>query len=149
MNIIPDPFLALLQVVPFLVLMAGLHAILFKPMLAYLHDRTHATVGARKDAQALSEKADARLAELEAALARARSEVADLRAARRADAQRAYQAVITEARQAADLQIGDAVDVIHGEATQAREQLDAHARTLARDIASQVLGRPLVTQLEA
>ena len=39
MNIIPNPTLLLLQLLPFAVTFAGLYLILFKPMFAYLEER--------------------------------------------------------------------------------------------------------------
>jgi F0F1-type ATP synthase membrane subunit b/b' len=61
MNIIPDPILVVLQALPFLVLLAGLHVILYKPMLAYLAERREATAGAKKAAQELQERAALKL----------------------------------------------------------------------------------------
>ncbi|MDP2307228.1 MAG: ATP synthase F0 subunit B [Pseudomonadota bacterium] len=148
MNIIPDLVLVGTLMVPFLVLVAGLHFILYKPMLAYLDARAEATVGARKEAEALQAKATARLAEWEAALAQARREVAEFRALRRAAAQAKHAGVVAEARAAAETRIGQAIAVIRAEADSARTELDATSRALSREVATQVLGRPL-PQLEA
>lgn len=148
MSIIPDPILALLQVLPFLVLMLGLHFILFKPMLAYLEARDHATVGARHDAQALAAKAEAKLRDYEQALEKARNEVAEYRAARRAEAQKVYMTRVAAAREASDKRLGGAMATITTEAREARSQMGGRARALAVEAASQVLGRP-VNQVEA
>ena len=148
MSIIPDPILALLQVLPFLVLMLGLHFILFKPMLAYLEARDHATVGARHEAEALAAKAEAKLRDYEQALEKARNEVAEFRAARRAEAQKVYTAKVASAREAADKRLGSAMATIATESREARSQMGGRARALAVDAASQVLGRP-VQQVEA
>lgn len=149
MSIIPDPILALLQVLPFLVLMLGMHLILFKPMLAYLSEREHATTGARKQAHALAERAEAKLQEYEAALAAARAEVAEFRTARRAEAQASYNSKVTAARSEADKRLGAAMGTIQNEARTARSQIGAHARSLAQAAASQVLGRALRSTGEA
>lgn len=148
MNIIPDLVLTATLMVPFLVLVAGMHFILYKPMLAYLDARAAATVGARKEAEALQASASSRLAEWEAALAKARLEVADYRAQRRAAAQAQHARIVADARAAAESKIGQSIEVIRAEAATARQELEATSRALSRDVASQVLGRPL-PQVEA
>lgn len=149
MNIIPDWTLVGLQVLPFLTLMAGLHFILFKPMLAYLQERRDATQGARKEAEALQDKAALKLTQWEAAFARAQAEVAEYRARRRAEAQAVYQKRIAEARAEAETRLADAVEVIQGEAALAREDLVKIARILSQDMATRALGRSLAAQPEA
>lgn len=148
MNIIPDPLLVALQMLPFLALMLGLRAILFKPMLDYLDERATATVGSRKEAEGLQERAGTLLTQWEAAIAKAHGEIADFRAARRAVANQEYQRVIAEARREAESRISDAVLVIRGEAALAREELRGASRLLAGDVVAQVLGRP-TAQMEA
>lgn len=144
MNIIPDPILVVLQVIPFLVLLIGLNVILFKPMLAYLHDRDHATLGARKEAEQLASRAEAKLIEYEAALAAARSEVADFRTKRRAEAQAAWQVKVGAARQEADKRLASAMAGLARDTETARTELGQSARSLAAQAAAHVLGRPLV-----
>lgn len=149
MSIIPDLRLVLLQIVPFLVLIAGLHNILFKPMLKYLHDRDHATAGAKKEAHQLAAQAEARLAEYEKALEAARAEVAEYRAERRAEAQKAAAAKVAAVKQQVDGRVAAALATISAETEAARSQLGSHAAQLAQDAASQVLGRPLSAGVEA
>lgn len=141
MNLIPDPVLVLLQIAPFLVLMFGLDRILYRPFLAYLEERDHATSGTRKEADSLQHKAEERLAEWEAAMSRTRNEIASYRAARRAEAQADYARVIAEARAAADKKLSSAMTDLTATAEQAREGLKAHAEAIAMDMTSQVLGR--------
>ena len=143
MNLTPDPVLVVLQVFPLLVLMGGLHAILFKPMLAYLRARDVATVGARKEAEDLAARAAARLVEYEAALEKARNEVAEFRSLRRAEAQKVHADAIAVARKASEVRVADAVRGLHAEAEVARGRLAQVSRTLAGEVASQVLGRPV------
>lgn len=148
MNIIPDLVLTALLMVPFLVLVAGMHFILYKPMLAYLDARGTATVGARKEAEALQARASERLAEWEAALAKAQAEVTEFRAERRAEAQANYQRIVAEARAAAESRLAEALATVRAESSAARAELEGQARLLSRDVAVSVLGRPL-PQLEA
>jgi F-type H+-transporting ATPase subunit b len=145
MNIIPDLMLVATQMVPFLVLVVSLHLILYKPMLAYLEAREHATLGARKEAEALQARAAARLAEWEAALAVARNDVTDFRSQRRAAANGQYQRIVAEARAASEAHIAAAVADIRKDAGIARAELATAAKALSRDVAVQVLGRPLPT----
>jgi F-type H+-transporting ATPase subunit b len=143
MTVIPDPILVLMQMAPFLVLMFGLNAILFKPMKAYLERRREATAGARDEAIALQEKADLKVTHWEAALARAHAEVAEFRAARRQEASAAHAARLAAARKAADERIADALAIVQGEAALARQQVGPMARALSGEIADRALGRSL------
>lgn len=143
MSIIPDPILAAIQLLPFLVVVFGLNAIIWKPMLAYLEERDHATVGARKHAEELAARAAARLAEYEAALTRANAEVTDYRSKRRADAQKVYTATIADARSASEKRVSEAVARVRADAESARAEVLPAARALAADVAGQVLGRPV------
>ncbi len=148
MNIIPDLMLVFWLMWPFLALVAGLQVILYKPMIAYLDARADATVGARKEAEALQAQAATRLAEWEAALTRARLEVTDFRAQRRAAAQAQHARIVAEARAEAEARIAQAIGVIRVEASAARAELDGTSRALSREVANQVLGRS-IPQLEA
>jgi F-type H+-transporting ATPase subunit b len=148
MNIIPDLVLTAVLMAPFLVLVFGLNLILFKPMLAYLDARAHATVGARKEAEALQARAGERLNEWEQALARAQAEVADYRAQRRQVAQAHYQRIVAEARVQADTRLSEALAALRADTATARAELDGTARVLSRDVANRVLGRQ-IPQLEA
>jgi F0F1-type ATP synthase membrane subunit b/b' len=148
MHLFPDPVLVVVQLAPFLVLMAGLHFILFKPMLAFLEQRQAATVGARAEAEKLQSRSGEQVGRYEAAVNAARAEVADLRAARRAAANVEYQRIVAAARTEAEEQVSSAVGRIRTEATAARAQLEGASRSLADDVAAQVLGRSL-SQTEA
>ncbi len=143
MNLTPDPVLVVLQVFPLLVLMGGLHLILFKPMLAYLRERDKATIGAKKDAEELAARAALRLVEYEAALESARNEVAEFRSARRAEAQKVHAETVAVARREAEGRVAAAVKVIQADAEVARGQLASVSRTLAGEVATQVLGRSI------
>jgi F-type H+-transporting ATPase subunit b len=136
------------QLAPFLVLMAGLHFILFKPMLAFLEQRQAATVGARAEAEKLQSRAGEQVGKYESAVNAARGEVADLRAARRAAANVEYQRIVAAARTESEEKVSGAVVRIRAEASAARAQLEGASRALADDVAAQVLGRPL-SQTEA
>ena len=135
-----------MQAIPFFVTMIGLHFILFKPMLAYLEQRREATEGERKRAHALSEKAELKLQQWEAALARAHGEVAEYRGTKRAEAQAVYAKRVAAARVEAEKKIADEVAVIAGETSLAREQVSVMARQLAQDMATRTLGRGVAVE---
>ena len=141
MNIIPDLTLALVQVAPFLVLVAGLQVIIFKPMLNYLHDRAAATVGAKHDAEALVKRSEGRMAEYEAQLAKVRSELTEYRAALRNDAQKEHAHHVAEARRESEVHLDGAMAAIQRDAAVARKAVASMSKDLAGDIASSVLGR--------
>ena len=143
MNIIPDLSLVLVQFVPFLVVIFGLKIILFDPMLAYLHERDVATKGVRHDAESLSTKAQEKVARYEAALEKARHQITDLRARKRAEANTEYQRIVAEARSRAEARVTGALAQLHQDAEVARRGLAATSDALAFDIAQQVLGRKL------
>ena len=103
MNINPDWILVGLQVLPFFTVIIGLNVILFKPMMAYLAARRAATVGERKVAEALQEKATLKLQQWEAALSRANGEVAEYRSQKRAEAQAVHAKRIAQARAEAEV----------------------------------------------
>jgi F-type H+-transporting ATPase subunit b len=143
MDIFPDPMLVLVQVAPFLVLLAGLHVILFKPTLDYLDARRAATDGARAEAARMQGNAGAALDRYEQAVAAARAEIAELRASRRAQANEAHARRVALAREAAEAETRAAVEHLRVEVKTARAELPSRAAALATDMADRVLGRPL------
>lgn len=143
MDITPNWMLVALQALPFFTAVAGLHFILFKPMLAYLQARKDATVGERHAAEALREKASRKAQQWEVALTRAHVEAADFRAQKRAEAQAEYARQVASARAEAERQIYDQLEVLQGEAALARDEVGRMARSIANDMASRTLGRPL------
>ncbi len=143
MILFPDPALTLLQAFPFLAVMLVLHAVIYKPMLRYLEDRESATAGAREEATRLSQEADRKQAEYQARQAQARREVADLRAAARAEEKSAREARLSVVRGECEQELSTARSRIDGERELAGKELDRVAGTLATQISSKVLGREL------
>ena len=80
MQIIPNPTIMALQIVPFVVTLAALYFIIFKPMLAYLEGREQVVAKDRADAERLASELAAKMADYESRLAAARSEATELRA---------------------------------------------------------------------
>ncbi len=143
MQIIPDPLVVALQLVPFLLTLAALHAIIFKPMLDYLDDRDKARVGGRDEAESLQARIEEKLADYQSSLDSAQNEVLDLRAERRTAAAAEADARLSEARDRAEAMVDQALTSIEQERVAAAAGIQASADQLADDIAGQVLGRSL------
>lgn len=143
MEIIPTPIVVLLQLFPFGLTAIALYFIVFKPMLAYLDARAVAIEGERKQAAETEERLLARMAEYEGRLARARAEVADLRAARRETAAGEHAAIVALARGRAEQKVAAALREIVAEREVARATLEKTAGILGDQVASAVLGRDL------
>lgn len=141
LDIMPNPLVVALQLAPFAVTAAALYKIIFKPTLAYLDERWAAIDGTKKRASELEARAAARLADYEAQLNKARAEVMDLRAARRAEALAQYSQIVATARTDAEKRVADALVELGHDRAGARATMEASANSLANDIANQVLGR--------
>ena len=141
MEIMPDPMVMALQLVPFLVTLAALYKIILAPMLDYLDDRTKAIESGTKGVDALNSQIEARTAEYEAQLKAARSKASDIRAAKRAEAKASYEDKIMIARKDADGRIHESLEEIRTVAAEARAELKESSQSLADQISTQVLGR--------
>ncbi|HEY8370704.1 MAG TPA: ATP synthase F0 subunit B [Thermodesulfobacteriota bacterium] len=133
--------------VTFLVLMAYLNAVLFRPMLRYLDEREAKTHGAVDEAKALEEEAARALAAYEARIAAARAEAHAETAAARKRASDEEQAILERAREDAARRIGEIERDVAAATEQARSMLGAQAREMARAIAEKILGRTVSTGL--
>ncbi len=131
----------LLQAIPFLIALIGLHFIIFKPVLALLAEREKNIHGFRKEADSLKDEVAAKMAELEERLASARAEAATERSRLRAEAVAAEQEILGAARGRAETLIAEARAEIAAESAAASAQLETHATELSRAIATRVLGR--------
>lgn len=136
-----DPTLILLQLIPFLVVLVGLYFIILKPMLKLLEEREKSIVLERRDAEDLEQEVDSKLAELDEKLARARSEANAERQKLREEIRQRDEKFIEQARGAADVLVGQARVQIAAERDAARKVLRDESETLAKEIASSVLGR--------
>jgi F-type H+-transporting ATPase subunit b len=143
MQILPNPTIVALQIVPFLVTLLGLYFIIFKPMLGYLTGREDAISGAQHRAKHLRKQLAERVADYEQRSAAARAELQAMRAQRRAVAMAEAQSVLAAARVEVEAQTATAVGQLGAQAAQARADLQANAAALSARVAAQVLGRPL------
>ena len=141
MSIFPDPLLIVLQAIPFLVTMAVLSKLVFKPMTEYLQERDDASVGTRETAVQLQKEAAAKLDEYESRMKEAKAEMTGLRATRRAEAIEKREAAVAVARSEAEASLEKALETIATEKAAAATQMQTISTALAADITSTVLGR--------
>ena len=125
----------------FLLLMAILHPLLFKPWLATRARREHAIDGTLLAAAELRVQSERIGVDYQARLADARGRAGALRSetVKAADGER--QRKLTEARNAASTELQGLRDRLAAESETARVTLGARVDDLAADIASRILGR--------
>lgn len=135
----------LLKAVPTFVLVLLLYAYLirmfFRPLEKVLKQRYEATEGARKLADESLAKAAAKTEEYEAALRAARGEVYQENSQLRRDLQAERAAAMEQARNEADVQIGQAKAALEQEVAQLKQSLAGDSDALAVQIANAVLSR--------
>lgn len=125
----------------FLLLMAILYPMLFKPWLAARDRREQAIAGTTDAAADLRARADELARSYDAGLAEARAKATALRsdAVKAGEAERQRQ--LASARATAGIELEDLRQRLAREAETAREALGARVDEIARDIASKLLGR--------
>ena len=133
----------LLQFGIFVTMAIVLYALVFKPYLKVRDDRDAGIAGARDEARKMEERAASGAAELEARLAAARTRGAAERLKLRTEAETHERELLGVARDTANAAVakGRAQALAEGEA--ARVKLVADAQTLAHEVATRLLGRPL------
>src|SRR6516162_6518867 len=115
--------------------------VLFKPYLRLREARKSGIEGARAEAERMTAQADSKLADYEKQLASARNRANDEGRKVRAEAAAHEKTVTDKARGDAQKAIDEATAKMRGEADAARLQLLPQASTLAKQIASKLLGR--------
>jgi F-type H+-transporting ATPase subunit b len=115
--------------------------VLFQPYLRLRERRKEGIDGARAEAERMTAQADAKLVDYEKQLAAARSRANEEGRKVRAEASAHEKDVTDKARAEAQKAIDDATAKMRQETEAARLQLLPQANTLARQIASKLLGR--------
>ncbi|MBE0574692.1 MAG: ATP synthase F0 subunit B [Desulfuromonadales bacterium] len=131
----------LLQFVNFMILMAVLNALLFKPLRAALQARRDAVEGSRAKVQDIDEQVHAQIVRYEAQLQEARLRGAQERASLRKTAQEEEARILGGANQASAEKLQTIKEQIQVEAGAARKALRNETEALAKEIAGKVLGR--------
>ena len=125
----------------FLLLFVVANALLFQPYLRLRERRKQGIYGARAEAERMTAQADAKLADYEKQLAAARSRANEEGRKVRSEAAAHEKDVTDKARAEAQKAIDEASARMRQETEAARLQLLPQANTLARQIASKLLGR--------
>jgi F0F1-type ATP synthase membrane subunit b/b' len=143
MEIVPDPLLVGMFLPGFLVAVLASWFILWKPLMLWMEEREHAVVHARAEARRLDGEIELRLAEVDRRLRAARAEITELRTIARSKAAVDEATILAAARAEAEQRIAGATAEIAEQSETARRGLADASRSLADDLASQVLGRPV------
>jgi F-type H+-transporting ATPase subunit b len=131
----------LVQLVLFVILTLILKPLLFDPMLKLFEEREKRIDGAKAQARNIDEKSATALAKYEGEMAKARAAANAERERIRAEALRREQQILGEVRAATTKVLDDGKRAAQAEADRARAALRGETATMARDLASRVLGR--------
>jgi F-type H+-transporting ATPase subunit b len=131
----------LVQLVLFVGLTLILKPVLFDPMLKLFEERERRIDGAKAQARQIDEKSATALAKYEGEMAKARAAANVDRERIRAEALRHEQQILADVRAATAKVLDDGKRAAQAEADRARAALRGEAATMARDLASRVLGR--------
>jgi len=133
----------LLQFVNFMILMAVLNALLFKPLRAALKARRDTIEGSRAKVKDIDEQVQAQIARYEAQLQEARQQGGEERSLLRKTAQEEEARILGGANQKSAEKLQMIKEQIQEEAEVARQALRNETKALAKDIAGKVLGRAI------
>lgn len=125
----------------FVVLFLFLREVVFKPVMAVLDAREHATEGARDEARDLEARAKEKLAAFEAEMTKAKVELAAERDRLRKDGASLERELLAKARSDADQVLENATKQIAEETSVARGHIERTVPQLAGEIADKLLGR--------
>jgi F-type H+-transporting ATPase subunit b len=131
----------LVQVVLFIGLTLILKPVLFDPMLKLFEEREKRIDGAKLQARKIDEKSVTALTKYDGEMAKARAAGGVERDKIRVEAVKREQEILAAVRAAAAKTLDDGKRAAQAEADRARASLKAEATTMARDLASRVLGR--------
>ena len=132
-----------LQFANFMILLAVLNVLLYKPLRAVLAARKATIDGDLAKARAMDEQIQSQVAEYEAKLQEARQRGSQERTALRQAAMAEEARLLGAANEKASQRLQTLKEQIAGEAEAARQGLRGETETLAREIAGKVLGRSL------
>ena len=141
-QLVPDGTL-FLHIALILVMVSVLNATLFKPINRILRNREARTGGRSHEAHEIMHSVEEKLSNYERSLREARSEGYRLLEEERAQSMRQRQSRLDAAREEVNRLLKQEKDAIFEQAAAARATLDQDARRVAREIGTQILGRPV------
>jgi F-type H+-transporting ATPase subunit b len=133
----------IIQMVIFISAIFILNSLLFKPLLQLVERREQLTTGRIKEAKELEKKVEQIIKEYKEKLDEVRAKAMEERNEIRRVAQTAGEKLIAKAHDEAQALIQEAKAKLWLEASEIREKIKPEIETLARDMASQILGREL------
>lgn len=131
----------LVQFVNFLILMAVLNILLYRPLRNIMAQRQDAIDGGHQKASDLEASINEKMESYQGKLQQAKLEGSQEAAALRAEAVKEESAILGEARGEADKSLAELKNNVANEAEEARKTLVKETKSLASAIASKVLGR--------
>lgn len=133
-----------LMALQFLILMAVLNALLYKPLGKAIDERTDFVRNNLKEARELKEKTESLAAQYENELRDVRREAQDIIAKAKAEAEQVSNAKIQEAQQEVAAEKQKAADEIEAQKAEAMQSLEQQVDTLSNQILEKLLGAELV-----
>jgi F-type H+-transporting ATPase subunit b len=141
--LVPDPQLLVALILLFVLLIAPVNALVFKPLLRVLEERAARITGTRSRADKIEQDAAVILARYETSVRETREESERTRRSLLEEVRDEAQRETAAARRDAEGRIERARHEVAASLDTARGTLRAEAQELARQAASQVLGRAL------
>ncbi len=132
-----------LQFANFMILMAVLNVLLFKPLRAALQARKETIEASRAKVQDIDDQVRAQISRYEAQLQEARQQGAQERATLRKTAQEEEARILGGANKTSAEKLQTIKEQIQKEASVVRQALRSETEALAKDIAVKVLGRAI------
>lgn len=133
----------ILQAINFVILIAILNFVMFRPMRNILSQRKETITGSHDRASELEAQIDEKMARYEEKLQEAKLQGNQEKNQLRQAAAGEEAKILGEARDEATVRLQKVKDQVAGEADAAGKSLKAEAETLASDIATKILGRAL------
>ena len=141
-QLVPDGTL-ILHVVIILVMVYVLNATLFKPINQILASREKRTRGRLTEAEEIMASVTEKMSQYERSLRQARGEAYALTEAQRAEELKERQQKLNEMREQLAQSIAQEKEAIQQQAAEARAVLETESRSIAVEIGSRVLSRPM------
>ena len=133
-----------LMALQFLILMAVLNALLYKPLGAAIDSRTDYVRNSLKDARELKEKSEMLATQYDNELRDVRREAQSIIADAKAEAEKITAGKIQDAQQEVAAQKQQAADEIEAQKAEAMKSLEQQVDTLSNQILEKLLGAELV-----
>jgi len=141
--LLPDAMTLVILIVGFVILIAPLNALIFRPLFRVIDEREAKIEGATRQAQSLVSQAGELTDRYRASIREAR-EAADGERKQQLEAARSEQGAITDdAKAESDVEIGRAREEIESSLVEARSSLERASQELAKVAAERILGRAL------